>query len=71
MLVGNNRYQKETIFISVKWYQLAQPIPITSYQPIRKIVFIVVLYKGVPKDNFYESSCDSHRSLQTYSFLTP
>jgi hypothetical protein len=31
----------------------------------------MLLHKGVPKDNFYVSSCDLHRNLQTHYFLTP
>jgi hypothetical protein len=31
----------------------------------------MLLHKGVFKDNFYVSSCDFHRNLQTHHFLTP
>jgi hypothetical protein len=31
----------------------------------------MILHKGVPKDNFYVSSYDFHRNLQTHHFLTP
>jgi hypothetical protein len=34
--------KKRPFFVSKKWYRLAQPIPITSYQSIRKTVFVVV-----------------------------
>jgi hypothetical protein len=34
-------------------------------------VVSMLLHKGVPKDNFYVSSCDFHYNLLTHHFLTP
>jgi hypothetical protein len=34
--------KKRLFFVSEKWYRLAQSIPITSYQPIQKTIFVVV-----------------------------
>jgi hypothetical protein len=34
--------RKRLFFVSEKWYRLAQWIHITSYQPIRKTIFVVV-----------------------------
>jgi hypothetical protein len=31
----------------------------------------MLLHKRVSKDNFYVSSCDFHRNIQTHHFLTP
>jgi hypothetical protein len=61
--VRNNRYKKRLFFISEKWYRLAQPMPITSYQPIRKTVFVVVCISV--QMNFID------RSSRQYVLLRP
>jgi hypothetical protein len=58
-------------FLSEKWYRLAQPIPITSYQSIQKIVFVVVSHaERYNQHHTIDNSRAASKLVVTHSCLT-